>query len=243
MVHLATAESGSYGTVPPGGYAMLEVADNGIGMDGATQARIFDPFFTTKAVGKGTGLGLSTVYGIVAQSGGHIRVDSAPGRGTIFRVYWPLAGGDAAAPHAIERASASASPGHETILLVEDEDAVRELVAQVLQASGYVVLAAAYGEEALDVAQLHPGPIDLLLTDVVMPGLSGPDVAARLAVSHHETAVLYMSGYTDHPVVLEAAAASHGFLQKPFTPDVLGRAVRECLDARVADPRPHVHAG
>jgi CheY-like chemotaxis protein len=203
----------------------------------ALQARIFDPFFTTKERGKGTGLGLSTVYGIVAQSGEQIRVDSAPGRGTTFRIYPPrVAGTDGERTAGEVGADQPVVPiGYETILLVEDEEDVRRLVPQVLRTSGYSVLTAGGGAEALEVASRHDGPIDLL-TDAVMPGLSGPDLAERLRAVRPATAVLFMSGYTDHPAVHQAATggAGVGFLPKPFKPDVLARTVRERLEARTA---------
>jgi two-component system cell cycle sensor histidine kinase/response regulator CckA len=220
------------GAIPAGGYAVLEVSDTGIGMDDATRARIFEPFFTTKERGKGTGLGLATVYGIVAQSGGHIRVESAPGRGTTFRIYLPLAraieepfvGGSALAEDVVP-------VGHETILLVEDEEEVRLLVEEVLQASGYTVLAAAGAQSALRLANEYPGDVDMLLTDVVMPGQSGPELAQHLSLTRPDAVVLYMSGYTDHPAVHRAAAStSHAFLRKPFTPSALARAVRQRFD-------------
>jgi signal transduction histidine kinase/ActR/RegA family two-component response regulator len=233
---LAAPVAGTSGTVPPGRYALLEVSDTGTGMDAATQARIFDPFFTTKERGKGTGLGLSTVYGIVAQSGGHIRVDSAPGRGTTFRIYLPrvAAEDEERAAEQVGGGEPGAPLGDETILLVEDEEDVRQLVQHVLRTSGYRVLAASGGEQALEVARGHDAPIDLLLTDVVMPGLSGPDLAERLRAVRPQAAVLFMSGYTDHPAVHQAAAGAggEGFLPKPFKPDVLARTVRERLDAR-----------
>jgi two-component system cell cycle sensor histidine kinase/response regulator CckA len=231
-LELAVPLTDRHGTLPAGSYVLLEVADTGTGMDEATLARIFEPFFTTKARGKGTGLGLSTVYGIVAQSGGHIRVESAAGEGTTFRVYLPCA---AAAERGAAEAGgvhAEASPGGgETVLLVEDEEEVRLLVREVLQAGGYTVLEASGGEEALRLAGGHSGEIGMLLTDVVMPGMSGPELAERLSELRPSAAVLFMSGYTDHPAVHQAAAGhGQGFLQKPFTPAVLARAVRQRLD-------------
>jgi PAS domain S-box-containing protein len=237
-VELTTPIAGTHGTLRPGSYTVLEVSDTGTGMDEATQARIFDPFFTTKERGKGTGLGLSTVYGIIAQSGGQLRVESAPGRGTTFRIYLPRVAATEAEGPAAEREAASAPHslgGHETILLVEDEEDVRRLVQHVLQDSGYVVLAAGNVEEALRVASGRPGSIDLLLTDVVMPGLSGPDLAERLRATQPSAAVLYMSGYTDHEAVHQAASGGgHAFLQKPFKPDLLVRSVRQRLDGRLS---------
>jgi PAS domain S-box-containing protein len=227
------------GTIPAGRYAVLEVSDTGTGMDEATRARVFEPFFTTKERGKGTGLGLATVYGIVAQSGGHIRVESALGHGTTFRIHVPVAQ-TVEEPAAEPTAGDEMAPvGHETILLVEDEEEVRLLVEEVLEASGYTVLSAAGSQAAMRLANEYPGDVDMLLTDVVMPGMSGPDLAERLSLTRPEAVVLYMSGYTDHPAVHQAAAShSHAFLRKPFTPTALARAVRQRFD----DARGHRHA-
>ena len=214
----------------PGAYVMLAVSDTGVGMDATTQARIFEPFFTTKEKGKGTGLGLATVYGIVKQSGGWIWVYSEPGHGTSFKVYFPRAS-EAAAPVAPSPASPLSVRGSETVLVVEDDEMIRNLVQKVLKANGYTVLVAAGGRDAERVAGQHPGPIHLLMTDVVMPGMNGREVAQRLAAARAGIRVLYLSGYTDdaivHHGVLKPGVA---FLQKPFTPAVLGRKVREVLD-------------
>jgi PAS domain S-box-containing protein len=226
---LATSASDTHIQVPAGRYVMLAVRDTGIGMDQATKARLFEPFFTTKEVGKGTGLGLATVYGIVKQSGGTIRVQSEPGQGTTFTIYLPRV---EAAPVVDNKTTGSAAPrGHETILLVEDEAEVRKLIRLTLQAQGYTVLEATSSEGALDMAQAHPGNIDVLLTDVVMPGLSGRLVAQRLQALRPSLKVIYMSGYTDDATVRHGVLqAEADFLQKPFRPDDLARKVREVLE-------------
>ncbi|HXL08392.1 MAG TPA: PAS domain S-box protein [Gemmatimonadales bacterium] len=215
---------------PPGKYAMLAVSDTGTGMDPATQAHLFEPFFTTKEKGKGTGLGLATVYGIVKQSGGFIWVYSERGVGTTFKMYLPRV--DAAADPASGRpAPAPVARGSETVLVAEDEAPVRAVARHALERYGYHVLEAASAEAALDVAQRYSGPIHVLLTDVIMPGMSGRDLAARLATLRPETRVIYMSGYTDDAItrhgVLEPGFV---FVQKPFTPDALARTVRDVLD-------------
>jgi two-component system, cell cycle sensor histidine kinase and response regulator CckA len=219
--------------VAPGGYVMLAVSDTGTGMDEAIQARIFDPFFTTKEKGKGTGLGLSTVYGIVKQSGGSIWVYSEPGHGTTFKVYLPQV---VAAPQKTETAVVELAPsgGVETILLVEDEDVVRGLAAKILEQSGYKVLAASRGAEAIQMCRQRTEPIHLLLTDVVMPETSGKEVADRMTELLPGLRVLYMSGYTDEAIVHHGVLDSNvEFIQKPFTPFALVRKVREVLDSEL----------
>jgi len=231
-VELDDAYSRSHALVSPGRYVMLAVSDTGIGMDAGTQAHIFEPFFTTKEKDKGTGLGLATVYGIVKQSSGHIWVYSEPGRGTAFKIYLPRFEEVEESVHAPE-ARGHSVPGTETILLVEDEEAVRSLAVRVLQDLGYQLLESTSPEDALEIAERHKEPIDLLLTDVVMPRMSGRKVAEHLALMRPGMKVLCMSGYTDDAIVrhgvLEAGVA---FLQKPFTPAALARKVREVLDAR-----------
>ncbi|MBI1727059.1 MAG: PAS-domain containing protein [Candidatus Rokubacteria bacterium] len=214
----------------PGPYAVLAVSDTGVGMDAETLSHAFEPFFTTKETGKGTGLGLAMVYGIVKQSGGYVSVDSELGRGTTFRIYLPrveetaAAGGTTAEPDERPR-------GSETVLLVEDEDGVRDLAREMLGMLGYTVLAARHPEEAVKIADQHPGPIHVLLTDVVMPGLSGPTLAGRLLSGRPGLKVLYMSGYTDNSIVQHGVlAAGTALVQKPFTLDALARKVREVLD-------------
>ncbi len=215
--------------VRPGRYVVLLVSDTGFGMDQETLARIFEPFFTTKDVDKGTGLGLSTVYGIVKQSGGEIHVYSEPGKGTTFRVYLPRV--DLAADHPAEGAAPAGMPwGSETVLLVEDEENVRAATRAVLAMRGYAVLAAENAEAGLAASRAYPGPIHLLLTDVVMPGMSGPQLAEALAGERPEMRVLFMSGYTDAAIVRHGVLpAGMAFLQKPFPPGVLLRMMRDVL--------------
>jgi PAS domain S-box-containing protein len=218
--------------VRPGPYVMLAVSDTGHGMNTDTMSRIFEPFFTTKEVGKGTGLGLSTVFGIVKQSGGHIGVYSEVGRGTSFKVYLPrIERSGEVAPAGVARAEAL-PVGSETILLVEDEEALRQLIREILEVGGYRVLPGGSPEEALAAAEAHSGPIHLLLTDVVMPLMSGRQVADRIKASRPAVRVMYMSGYTDEAISHHGALEpGTEFLQKPFTADALLRKVREVLEA------------
>jgi len=220
----------------PGPHVALTVSDQGCGMDAHTLAHLFEPFFTTKSAGKGTGLGLSTVYGIVQQSSGHVRVESEPGRGSTFTVFLPQAE-EAPVAGEPERPVGDAMHGVETVLLVEDEEAVRSMVRDALEGRGYRVLVARNGIEALDLAGRYAETIDLLVTDVVMPHMNGGELAARLERIKPGLRVLFVSGYTDDAIirhgVLEARTA---FLQKPFPLDVLARTVREVLDAPSAGP-------
>ena len=224
--------------VAAGDYVILTVSDTGEGMSEEVRAHIFEPFFTTKELGKGTGLGLSTVYGIVKQSGGYIRVESREGSGTAFHVYLPrLAATEASEPGAAKpRTRTTELPGgSETVLLVEDEQAVRNLVTRILRQRGYTVLEARSGQEALDISRAHDGEIDLLLTDVVMPELGGRELAERLLPDRPHTRVLFISGYTEDEMVHNGIQSTRiNFLEKPFTPSDLVRKVREVLDMEVA---------
>ena len=227
------------GALPNGAPAVtLVVRDTGTGMPAAVRDRIFEPFFTTKAPGKGTGLGLATVYGIVAQSGGVIAVDSEPGIGTAFTIALPAVGDAAPAESTLARDTSAPPRGTETVLLVEDTDAVRALAARALESCGYTVLAARSGVEALDLARQHGGAVDLLLTDVVMPGISGPQLAERLAAERPNLCVMYMSGYADDAILQFELDPGTAFLRKPFTPSILARAVREAVDTHRAEPLP-----
>ena len=233
-VDLDSAQAAQHGLTAAGPHVLVEVRDTGTGMDAATRARLFEPFFTTKGPGKGTGLGLATVYGIVRQSGGSIAVDSAVGRGTTFGIYLPRA---ADAAQAVERGAAAPAPAARTILVVEDEDRVRQMTRRMLESTGYHVLTAPNGAEALQMLERREQPVHLMLTDVVMPGMSGPDLEARAAGIRPEMRTLYMSGHTDNDALRRAVLdrATH-FIGKPFTREELVRAVRETLDATGTAP-------
>ncbi|HLA78606.1 MAG TPA: GAF domain-containing protein [Vicinamibacteria bacterium] len=218
--------------LPAGAYVMLAVTDTGMGMDADTLTHLFEPFFTTKEQGKGTGLGLATVYGIVKQSGGYVLVESELGRGSSFRIYLPRVDEGTPAPEAWA-AAVPAARGSETVLVVEDEPALLDFVRELLRESGYTALPARTVGEAARLCESHPGPIDLLLTDLVMPDMSGPELAARLAPVRPQMKVLFMSGYTDD------ALGPHGMLdpgvallQKPFTAEALTHKIREVLTPR-----------
>ena len=211
-----------------GPWVMLAVSDTGVGMDAATQERIFEPFFTTKRKGKGTGLGLSIVYGIVKQSGGEVLVYSEPGHGTVFKIYLPAASGENAPPAVAP--NEAEGPASATILLVEDEEQVRDLTRTMLERRGYRILAAATPEEALRIAGETGQKIDLLLTDIVMPLKYGTDLAAEVSAIRPEIRVLFMSGYTDNAVVNQGLLSpGTTFIQKPFSSRELERKVREAL--------------
>jgi len=216
--------------IEPGEYVMVAVTDTGVGMNRETQSRIFEPFFTTKEMGRGTGLGLSTVYGIVKQNQGHIWVYSEPGRGTTFKVYLPK----------LEREKKSVGKeksvkgkirGTETVLVVEDDETLRNMAKRILEGYGYKTLVAQNGQEALNIAAKYEFPIHLLLTDVVMPGMNGRELAEQVQAEIPDIKVLYMSGYTDDAIAYRGVVESGmNFMQKPFTLAGLGRKLREVLD-------------
>jgi signal transduction histidine kinase len=213
-----------------GAYVTLSVSDTGIGMDAATQSRIFDPFFTTKEQGKGTGLGLSTVYGIVEQSGGHVTVESAPGQGATFTIFFPRHSAPALGlPPGADRRSLPA--GTETLLLVEDEAAVRTSTRRLLERQGYTVVEARHGADALRIFEEGGRPIDLVLTDLVRPEMGGRELVERLRARHPGVKVLYMSGYSERAVAVDGVMPPRtGFVEKPFTVEQLIRRTREILD-------------
>jgi len=231
-VELHEPHAGSHAPIPPGKYVVLTVNDNGIGMHSDTQAHIFEPFFTTKKPGKGTGLGLAIVYGVVKQTGGWITTSSKLEHGTTFDIYFPEAQPDEAeSKEPASKLETTPARGTETVLLVEDQDGIRDLVCEFLQQGGYKVLWAEDGNQAVQIADEYKLPIHLLLTDVVMPNLGGQELAHRLAQSRPHMKVLFMSGYPDHSTwdtapVDDTAAV----LQKPFSLDALTRKIRLLLD-------------
>ena len=232
LIQTSDAEPEAWGvgdnaTVARGPYVRLTVADNGIGMDAATFDRIFEPFFTTKDTGKGTGLGLSMVYGVVRQCGGFIRVETAPGEGATFNIFLPLTTKGAIREDQ-RNAVIGVTGGSETILVVEDQDNVRELAVETLRSYGYSVISASTGDDALATAGRTQEPIDLLLTDIVMPGMNGTALAGLLLESRPQMKVVFMSGYPDDIVGPESAMLSGlQYLPKPFSPDELAARVRE----------------
>jgi CheY-like chemotaxis protein len=232
-VNLDSSYARQHISFKPGAYVMIAVSDTGAGMDNKTLTHIFEPFFTTKPQGSGTGLGLSTVYGIVKQSGGYVWVYSEIGIGTTMKVYLPRVDDGASPP--LAAGHKTKQEGVETVLLVEDEDGVRALTRHVLKKSGYTVLEARNGAEAMAMCEAHSGTIDLLLTDVVLEQMSGREIAEQILKRCPRIRVLYMSGYTDDAILRHGVlAAGTFFLQKPFTTDGLSRKVREVLDAPVA---------
>jgi two-component system cell cycle sensor histidine kinase/response regulator CckA len=225
---LDPSHDGWESTVTAGRYLTLTVRDTGCGMDAHTKAHLFEPFFTTKEFGNGTGLGLSTVYGIIRQSGGYIRVESELFHGAVFKTYWPQAEGGVEAVDLEEEAPAIRSSSG-TILVVEDESAVRKLICGTLRKAGYAVLEASNGPNALILCESYRDPIHLLISDVIMPGMSGPELAKRLSSLHTETKVLYISGYTRNALVSSAAVRPEAFLAKPFSPRALASKVHQLL--------------
>jgi PAS domain S-box-containing protein len=229
-VYLDETFSAQHGPMVPGKYVMLAVSDTGTGMDDATQVRLFEPFFTTKELGKGTGLGLATVYGIVRQSGGHIWVYSELGRGTTFRIYFPCVEHKIGIETKPEVETALPKPDGTTILLVEDDEIMRGLTRRQLAEHGYRVIEASNGKAALESLAAHPGRVDLLLTDVVMRGLSGPELVTRVSQSHPSVKVIYMSGYTGELIAeREILKSGIALLEKPFTRSALLKTVHESL--------------
>jgi two-component system, cell cycle sensor histidine kinase and response regulator CckA len=221
-----------------GGYVLLAVYDTGNGMDATTRERLFEPFFSTKSRGRGRGLGLSTVYGVVSQSGGHIELDTAPERGTVFKIYLPQVESPAVRYNSGVR-NGTRQQGSETVLIVEDKDEVRAAIGASLEMRGYAVLKACHGTEAVTICRRHEGPIHLLLTDIITAQMTGPELAERVSLVHPETKVLYISGYTGEALNRRhMTGPSPAFLQKPFTPEVLARQVRAVLDAPPPPPAP-----
>jgi nitrogen-specific signal transduction histidine kinase/CheY-like chemotaxis protein len=215
-------------TIPPGRYVTLSIGDTGIGIDEETRSRIFEPFFTTKQKGKGTGLGLSTVYGIVKQSGGYISVESEAGKGTTFRIRMPELREDTSGNNDVPVESASA--GSETILLVEDEITLRTPMRRGLEKEGYTVLEAGSAEEALQICESHDGTIEMMVTDLVMPGMDGFELGDKVTDIRPDTRVLYTSGYSEDVVTRDGVTEAGDFLQKPYTPSDLGQRIRQLLD-------------
>jgi two-component system, cell cycle sensor histidine kinase and response regulator CckA len=231
MIFLDESFTCDHPEMNPGAHVMLAISDTGTGIDPAILSRIFEPFFTTKEVGKGTGLGLSTTFGTIKQSGGHISVYSEPGYGTIFKIYLPVSESSVEVSNELEELS-RVSGGMETILIVEDEPRLRELAVRTLRDHGYLVLEAANGKAALLLAKEYPDlKLELLLTDMIMPEMSGRRLAEELKKEQPEMEILYMSGYTDDAIVQQGVLEQGlPFLQKPFTREALARKVRAVLD-------------
>ena len=242
-VELGEGYMGSKATMRPGRYVMLAVTDTGIGMDEHTRSHLFEPFYTTKAQGHGTGLGLSTVYGIVKQSNCEIVVYSEPGQGTCVKIYFPVVA-EEPVEDTLEVLRSQVLSGTETILLVEDEEAVRRLVRRTLEKQGYQLLVAASGKDALEIVQGHTGRIHMVISDVVMPQMGGRQLAERLQALRPEIRVLFVSGYTENSILRSGnLVEGEAFLQKPFTPLALARRVRELLDMADGEPGSHKTEG
>jgi len=221
----------------PGEYAAIVVSDTGTGMTAEVRERIFDPFYTTKDVGKGTGLGLATVHGIVEQSGGRVYVYSEPGKGTTFKVYFPCTTDLGGESEEVRTPSAAVLSGAESILLVEDDAAVRKVTASILSNAGYTVIEAADGSEALGICHDPAAVIDAVLTDMVMPVMDGPELARGVRVRRPGTPMVFMSGYSRTSIAAEALIANATFIEKPFGAEALLRTIREALDrARISSP-------
>jgi signal transduction histidine kinase/CheY-like chemotaxis protein len=235
-VEMTQVDSARHGSMPAGSYVLLSVSDTGIGMDEETKTHIFEPFFTTKEVGKGTGLGLATVYGIVKQSGGFIWVESALGKGTTFEIYLPLASGPASKAEA-EARRAALRRGSETILVVEDEAGVRELAGQFLKAQGYTVLEAKDGIEALEIAARHEGTIHVILTDMIMPRMSGTELVKRLKAIRPDMKAAYMTGYAEYATSGNETPSNQqsSILQKPFSSTSLAEMIRAALTGQTSE--------
>jgi two-component system, cell cycle sensor histidine kinase and response regulator CckA len=230
-VELTEEEASERSPMTPGPYVLLSVSDTGLGMDEKTKAHIFEPFFTTKEFGKGTGLGLATVYGIVKQSGGFIWVQSAPGKGTTFDIYLPKVS-ETILPKEHEGRSKSLPRGSETVLVVEDEEGVRELAAEFLRTSGYSVLEAGDGVEAMEVANRFAGSIQVILTDIVMPRMNGKELVKRMKALRPAAKVIFMSGYSEYfKSPRDESLSQLPLLQKPFSMNSLVAAVKEVLAA------------
>jgi CheY-like chemotaxis protein len=236
-VELDSDYAGLHPDVAAGRYVVLSVTDSGCGMDAKTQRHAFEPFFTTKGQGHGTGLGLATCYGIVRGCQGQISLYSEVGHGSVFKVYLPEAI-DASAADMGPAARDADLTGHETILLVEDDDALRKTIHRILAARGYSVLDSTCSGDALSIAERHRGPIDLVLSDMVMPGLSGPDTVALIRAQRPSVKVLYMSGYSDHALLCQGSKeVTVNFIQKPFAPQALAAKVREVIEGRMGRER------
>ncbi|MCD4691717.1 MAG: response regulator, partial [Calditrichales bacterium] len=219
--------------VEPGSYVLLSISDTGMGMDKETRSHIFEPFFTTKEKGKSTGLGLATVYGIIKQSGGYIWVDSKPGMGTTFKIYLPHTDEEITLDEKRDEPVDGNLKGKETVLIVEDEKDVRNLVCEILKLQGYNILEAGYGDRALNICKEYNKPIHLILTDIVMPHISGSRLVELVKPIHPEMKTLYMSGYTDNSVVIKGILKpGDQFIQKLFTPVDLARKIRGILDKK-----------
>jgi len=237
IVDMPAAWRAAKQNLKPGLLVRISVTDTGVGMPQEVKDKLFEPFFSTKEMGKGTGLGLSTVYGIVMQSGGEIEVESYPGRGTVFSIYLPLV--SAAEAEKEDPQGRPVTGGRETILLVEDEESLLKLGRRVLESGGYTVLTASDGQEALKILSDRPGKVNLLVTDMVMPGMDGVELARRTFAAAPGVRILYMSGYTEEAVSVEyVTAANRAFIQKPFSPDSLLLKVRLVLDSSPEHARP-----